>query len=92
MAIDRNDLIIDEFAQPIFDKSLTQSIKISGGENFLVNPQPNDILVFELLDQFNNLIETREGHLSSIQGLTYENGYLNIDTFEIIANFYNLIF
>tara|TARA_Y100001972_G_scaffold48844_1_gene60078 strand:- start:5017 stop:10059 length:5043 start_codon:yes stop_codon:yes gene_type:complete len=91
MAIDRNDLIIDEFAQPIFDKSLTQSIKISGGENFLVNPQPNDILVFELLDQFNNLIETREGHLSSIQGLTYENGYLNIDTFEIIANFFKKV-
>ena len=91
MAIKREDLIIDEFAKPVFSKSLTQSIKISSGDNFLTSPQPNDVIVFDLLDQFNNLIETREGHLTSIQGVSYENGLLNIDSFEIIANLFKKV-
>ena len=91
MPIDRNEFIFDSFAKPVFSENLNQSIKISGAENFLVKPEPNDIIEFELLDQFSNLIETRTDNIVNLTGVSYENGLLNLDTFEIIANLFKKV-
>ena len=88
MALNREDFILDEFAVPKFDPGISDVIKITGAPTFLSNPSNLDRIKLELNDQVGVTVESRVGHISEFEGITFENGFLNVDTFNIVANIF----
>ncbi len=85
---------IDVFSRAPFSDRLQSSVEITQvagmAANLIHKPQPWDRIQIDLLDDNNNEIRSVIQHIEFIPGIIYKNGYLNVDTFSILTQTFNI--
>ena len=86
IALDQvQDIALDQYSSPIFNPALQEQIGITEGYNYLDAPSNLDRIQLELIDQYDNTVESKEFHISEIDGIKYSGGRLQVDTFAILT-------
>jgi hypothetical protein len=86
IALDQvQDITLDQYSSPIFNPALQEQIGITKGYNYLDAPSNLDRIQLELIDQYDNTVESKEFHISEIDGIKYSGGRLQVDTFAILT-------
>lgn len=86
---DIEKITLDKYSSPQFDKSLLRSIQISEGHNYLDAPDNLDRITVQLFDEYSNSIISKTKHISEIEGIIYDAGFLKVDTFSILTRLFN---
>ena len=90
IALDQvQDIVLDQYSSPIFNPALQKQVGISKGYNYLDAPSNLDRIQVELIDQYDNTVESKEFHISEIDGIKYDGGRLLVDTFSILTQEFN---
>ena len=86
---------IDEYSSAPFDESLQSKVEITTGPGIatqeISRPQPWDVIQIELIDNSGDQVRSVVNHISNLPGVIYKNGFLHVDTFEILTQVFSIV-